>query len=525
MLLICFSFCSFFDNYIYIVKICFFSYMKPVYRASFSVDPEHQLEDIIAVSHDWASQKLKGNIDGFEEGVSCEVEEAKINTIRVDNEYERHFAMRLIHPDNERCGIEWGTEFAVAERENGLKDITVNLENGTTGKLIRPVPTVISRSRLVPMLVDAFSPKAHYPLSTRPIPVTGKTIIKLVRAIQDKNRQLPIVYASASNRTNMPSVNVTGLASQLAGIAHVFADKESSRELTENLGKSMGCWNGALRIYWPFGTDSFDPRIHPYWKEVVLEGMKDDAPFVFFNYIADYTLERESLTSYEKARQVQQEQKIAELREDEDLAQLAELYSNQNDQLREAIEELRKSDRNHISLENSLRHRITILEESITNLKEGIEDPIIPPEFDSVDEAVNKALEMYPKRLKLCGRARSMVKASTYQNTQQVFKALEWLASTYAGVRKGSVRGDLVKSCKEQTGMDYKAHQSKITMGQFEDEYYVKWEGKKRELVEHLRHGSSKSPMETLRIAFFYDPPSNQIVIGYVGQHQRNRKT
>ena len=45
------------------------------------------------------------------------------------------------------------------------------------------------------------------------------------------------------------------------------------------------------------------------------------------------------------------------------------------------------------------------------------------------------------------------------------------------------------------------------------------------EIREHIGRGPSTRPEETIRIAFAWDKDQKKVVIGYIGQHQKNTKS
>ncbi len=60
-------------------------------------------------------------------------------------------------------------------------------------------------------------------------------------------------------------------------------------------------------------------------------------------------------------------------------------------------------------------------------------------------------------------------------------------------------------------------------MGRFPDWYRTRVNGTAWKLATHLGKGTSRDPYHTIRIAFAWDEPNEQVVVGFVGLHQRNR--
>ncbi len=144
----------------------------------------------------------------------------------------------------------------------------------------------------------------------------------------------------------------------------------------------------------------------------------------------------------------------------------------------------------------------------------------------TVRDAVARAEKLFPDRLAVALNSKSD-KRSPFQKPQEVFDALVWLATDYHHRRAnpgGSPEFDklLKESCP---GWSYKSSQTEITREQFEEWYTTTWEGRRYDLSPHLGKGTSYDPQNTIRIAFAWDEDRRRVVVGYIGMHQRNRKS
>ena len=148
------------------------------------------------------------------------------------------------------------------------------------------------------------------------------------------------------------------------------------------------------------------------------------------------------------------------------------------------------------------------------------------PEPRTVRDAVALAQKLFSDRLVIALNSKSD-KRSPFQKPQEVFDALEWLAVDYH-YRRANPGGspDFDKLLKEACpGWSYKASQTEITREQFEQWYTTIWEEKTYDLSPHLGKGTSYDPQNTIRIAFAWDDGRRRVVVGYIGMHQRNRKS
>ena len=145
----------------------------------------------------------------------------------------------------------------------------------------------------------------------------------------------------------------------------------------------------------------------------------------------------------------------------------------------------------------------------------------------NVNEAVLRAKELFPEQLVFALNSKSD-KDSPFQKPEEVFAALAWLATDYHYLRWASAGKDprfderLRKSC---SGWSYKPHQANVTKQQFAEWYTTKFKGRPYKLDEHLGKGTRADPQNTIRIAFAWDEDRSQVIVGYIGQHQKNRRS
>ena len=146
----------------------------------------------------------------------------------------------------------------------------------------------------------------------------------------------------------------------------------------------------------------------------------------------------------------------------------------------------------------------------------------------SVNEAVARAEELFSDQLVFALNSKS-AKNSPFQKPDEVFDALAWLATVYHPRRTKTDAGKpphFDKLLKESSsGWSYKTQQTDVTKEQFEQWYTTTVDGRRYDLGPHLGKGTSFDPQNTIRIAFAWDDERRQVVIGYIGHHQRNRRS
>ena len=153
-----------------------------------------------------------------------------------------------------------------------------------------------------------------------------------------------------------------------------------------------------------------------------------------------------------------------------------------------------------------------------------IED--VPKQLNTVGDAVNYAREMFPDRLVLRTNSKSVVQDNPFERPEDVWRALEWLATTYHSAKIGeSSVPDFDLSIREMCGWWYKSDQHETTRNKYRDWYTTRVNGDRRWMLEHIGTGGSKDARHTIRIAFDWDREDKIVVVGYIGQHQRTDAT
>ncbi len=282
--------------------------MRPIYKASFSIgkeDKKPKLESVIETARFWASEKLPGNpLADFGKGISLEDSKGDLKTVFVDEGETRHFGMTFGHPDIVNPDFRWEVRFAAREEQNKPHTIGISLSNGWKGNLIMPAQTEITRPALVSRLVDQFhSYEGYYPLNITPVMIGSGKISALVANIFDKKRNLPIVCVSWKNLTDKPIANANKISSYLAGIAHTcIINRHATFELADQAGKSLSCFNGAVRIYWPVGNVNPASIMHPFWTPLEISAAGDKFPQKVLETIAKFSIGRSLPVSYEDVK-------------------------------------------------------------------------------------------------------------------------------------------------------------------------------------------------------------------------------
>ena len=138
-------------------------------------------------------------------------------------------------------------------------------------------------------------------------------------------------------------------------------------------------------------------------------------------------------------------------------------------------------------------------------------------EIAGVADALELAARSFPDALAISLNAKSDPDVP-FAKPGEVFDALAWLATAYR--RRGAP--GIGESCP---GWFHKPDQSQATVGMYPDWYRTSYEGRTVAVTSHIGKGASFDPRSTIRVGFAWDEETQRVVVGYVGRHQRNRKS
>ena len=217
------------------------------------------------------------------------------------------------------------------------------------------------------------------------------------------------------------------------------------------------------------------------------------------------------------------------------LRQDGESLRDENDRLAQANADLRADrltlhkERDELSAELSLSRDMeqTWRDSYVAAAAAGAGEPGEPPaQPESVNEAVALAERSFPGQLAFALNSKSD-KNSRFQKPNEVFDALAWLATEYhqRRARPGNTPQFDMLLKEACSGWSYKPGQTEVTREQFIDWYTATLDGVRYDLSHHLAKGNSRDPRTTIRIAFAWDAEKRQVIVGFIGLHQRNRRT
>jgi hypothetical protein len=334
--------------------------------------------------------------------------------------------------------------------------------------------------------------------------------------------------------TETTLIDVDRLAEGVSGLMKVYelADKWAAYRLTDELGKTLSCYNGAVRIYWPrFGLTLTSVR-HFAWMPVHLRTLHSTDDFVA--QVSKLGAEASSYRLFEP-------ELISRLRDQIETDARAERRSQASDDAVALLEEL-------IQAEDGLKTqqaKTRALEAENITLRQNLEALLRPrshaPEqilnaqlvqaeenTEPVDvlDAVNAAREECTNLVILPSAVES-AKDSPYKNPVRVLQALQAVDEV------ACIWGKSISACKpagsfkqlfRDRGFEYKDDISQTSKGKWGDEYVAAYNGQKVDIAPHITIGAKQADT-CISIHMYWDKVSCKAVIAHVGRHKTNTKT
>lgn len=528
--------------------------MKTIYRTGFPIAPKDNRDTLAAA----ASVCLHWALD--RQGIAPEhrrlakepLRAVPLTSIGVGHAIEtrllqtnanRSWAMRFNHPHRDGKvvdeQVEWRSEIGLAEGAAGLT-FCCSVSVGRTDSAVAPVRFFPTRPRVVLDLLKEFHCGGSVKLSAKPYVLKDSTSdAQLFRLLlEDPARQHPVVFVTPRVPNGDFAADHQSVASELAGLAYVVVANcpDATRLLAGELPPQLNCYNGGVRVYWPGFAISDSAYRHPLWLWWKIKQFQDKHPAAFakellkrISAVAVLSLHPNWLTwsgieAHERA------QAIERARSAGDTEELLKLYVQDKESLEATVAQLRSELDGKSRELREAQARIAAYEAAFERGKRPDADAdaatdLLP--LATVSEAVKRAKKLFGDRLIFALNAKSEVDESTFDDPEEFFAALSWLANGYfdskTGVKSGKPLRDSIKEVLP--GWFYSGGQSDQTMGQFKDWYCCQFEGRKWELGEHIGTGTSKDARHTIRVGFAWDKERKRVIIGFIGQHQRSRKT
>jgi len=442
------------------------------------------------------------------------------------------WALRLTHPDSTDPAVLWHTELGIERTNDKRTFFSCSLFLGRTHNSVAPFRQPVSRPRIVLDVLTKFKGFGAFaivprPFSLKPHPEYVKALLNL---LQDPRRQHPIVYVSLHQQSKRFFFDVAKLAEHLAGIAYVVVAEstEACQMFNRQLPRPFQAFDGAVRLYWPGFSFAAHPLAHPLWTKHRIMSIQARGGEAFSKKLlaeiaaVSVTSTPDTLLTWAKIEETSRRHAIAQAKAAQNDKELLKLYEEENATLSAKVDALEKELQNKGEELYRARARITAFENAVEETDTTQADLPVETVADAIELAANR----WRDELVITPNSKSDDE-SPFQPATEVLQALEWLATTYRQAKMGQVKcTNLDLSIRQKIpGWSHTPHQSNTSITAFKEWYECRWEDRAYTLLEHIGTGASKRPEETIRIAFAWDKPRKIVVVGYIGQHQKNTKS
>ena len=519
--------------------------MHSRYRTCFPLQKcEDTVETVAQLCGEWRRTVSPEHAAALATGATIKLSETeRIESLLVDRPGGFAWGMRHWIQDENEPTLNWITDVGVQHDACSAWLSVTNYLTSSSDVAATPLYRARTRPRIVRDCLKRLGTPLPVGPNARELRADEAEVKRFVEELLDPARRYPIVFVSCCNIDDRPLTDAAKLADWVSGLASVVVAKNRfpSRRLQDHLPQHLGCWDGAVRIYWPRFQLTDAGEVHRVWAAgSVRDYDRDDSNYelkfkeAILTRICDLTghqTHREYLdwpTINALANNAKTEAAVAAARGAGDERELVKLFESENKTLVAANEERQYRIE---FLESELARERDLAEywreQSLTKSAPVDVQPAGPESVASVFEAIDWAKKRYPDELVFAFNSKSD-EETPYEPPTEVARALEWLATTFLDART-AVRPcpDLKKSIREHCGgaWFWMGGQSDYTVSKYDGDYHCQYAGKRHEVGEHVGTGKSKDPRETIRIGFCYLEDEHKLLIGYVGQHQRTAAT
>lgn len=516
-----------------------------ILRVAASVDGDDRLQSIDKVRREiltWAQNRSGGRLPKQAwDHKDFEYFSGGRNSVGVrlqDDEVDL-WAIRADDPDKFVPGRVWTTEVVLGLMGNNAPRLSARLLVSTPERNLDIEPHTPG---FVQQIVDRCGlSRDGLELVSQPWVVDGQDDVEhLLDLIVSPTRVLPLFVVSLPDFSQVATdafVEPFGLMRAVIGTAQVvIVPAQHTWALTERFGRARSVFGGAIRVYLPGFEESSNPYAHRLIRpeELAKPGGAAAAQRDLRWLAASESVRRirmgQDILAFAairaaslKLRQSRLETEGASESEQLLMAKVrigaleAEIISEKAAQQFFA-EEHDKAEARAIAAEEQLRtsaFRIQQLTQQLVQRGEAPDTNIeLPSDWPSFANWVDTNLA---GRVVLAPRARNGVRAPEFEDVSVAAQCLMWLANEGRQRRIEGGEGSL----GEQAIAD--GIRNSHCGG---DEFEISWQGHRHAVDWHIKSGgNTRDPRRCLRIYYFWDPATQQIVVAEMPAHRRTSAT
>lgn len=440
------------------------------------------------------------------------------------------------YPDQYDKSLGWVIELSLLRQPEGLL-LSMDVAVSGLRHVIAPASIKLGSPRVIRDIARLRSVRhAGHPYSVTPENVGAEHVELLAKELCDSTRAHPIVLVSRRVQDDMPLANSSDLAERLAGVAKVYelADKWASFRMTEEVGKALSCYAGAVRLYWPAFNLQDDPFKHQVWMpwqfkdaDVTERSLGQLCNMVFeaaaFRHVEPLAMARVRATAEREAREAARSGRAKS--EDELLDDLIEMEEKLKEAER-ANADLKKDNETLRENTAALVAHASWKDRAPAPQPQALPELAEPAAAASIEEAVQRA-EAISKHLRFLPSAYSSASASPYrqpERVQEALAALEEVASIWAETVGAGKAGGSVRQLFKARGFDYADDVSQTSKGKWGSEYTATYNGQELDISPHITLGAKQADT-CLSIHWAWHKDERVAVVAHVGRHKTNTKT
>lgn len=447
------------------------------------------------------------------------------------------WSIRAEDPDKLVPGRIWTTEVAIGGVKTELPRFSARLLATTTEDELAVQPHAPGFAQQIIKNVGlVFGSKAAEP--DPEFVDTEADLNAFVQTLLDPYRQLPVLALSCRSGQTLPLIDADALTAAVFGLAHVYVlSSQATWRLGEELGKQRSVFAGGIRCYLP----GFDLASSPFAHRLVIgENLTTDeqklkAQYWFRSIVADYSIAHlrlgKEIVSFSAVRSAQSQLErnaslVSGIQNDPaEREATTQLIQSLTDQVKDLAAQNEYFDKEHAAAIKRAEEAeqqaatsayiIQTLRDALRERGVSTDDDIIwPTEWAALGDWVDQNLT---GRLVLNSTARKMIRKPIFEDVEATAQCLLWLATTCRDRRIDGGDGSL-REAEVLNGIR-NAHCGS-------DEYETVWQGRKYTVDWHIKNGGNvRAPERCLRIYYFWDETTQQIVVDELPAHRRTGAT
>ncbi|MGK7869543.1 hypothetical protein [Falsiroseomonas sp. E2-1-a20] len=360
----------------------------------------------------------------------------------------------------------------------------------------------------------------------RNFPVHVNDYEEFEELLTSPNRRLPIVAVSELNGQTLAGDLHEQIGNFSCGLAHTIRlSTEASWELTRRLGREWSCFNGAVRLFWPFRPDQ-NFRTHPLWTfdQILFEGRTEAlSRDRFVAFLSQKLIEASTFTADD--RQVVDFEAVRLRRITEvagaaaansgNFEALADAYAVENDALRKKVADQK------LEIED-LRQNVEalIIAERAGSEQVGVADRELPPE--TVSEAVSIARRDLAGSLLIAPESEKewLNLNQTAGPPEKILRYLRTLGRLSNLLASGQPLGDTIPIWLGKNGLTCSIDSQTSRRNRADRAFRTRIiNGEMVECEYHAKPSDGTSPDMCVRIYFGIVDVAPRVRVGYIGRH------